>query len=114
MSFPAGFDEDTYRQAKPHFSEALKKFQAAGQSLKDLFVFLIKNFGAGIKPYALRFAKDEGLTRELGEKASASKQVAEFVADRLAKGQQTSWQELFSQVRRGLGRDASGEHLHLA
>lgn len=93
----------TYQAAKPHFSEALKKFQAAGQSLKDLFVFLIKNFGAGIKPYALRFAKDEELTRDLGAGGSASRQVSDFVADRLANGQKISWQELFAKADEAWG-----------
>jgi hypothetical protein len=108
MSFPAGFDESTYQQAKPHFSAALKKFQAAGQSLKDLFVYLIKNFGAGIKPYAMRFAKDEELTVDLGEKTSASKKVAEFIADRLDRGITTSWQELFAKADEAWGGTQAG------
>ena len=64
-----GFNEETYQQAKPHFTAALRKFQEAGKSLKDLFAFMINNFGAGIKPYALRFAKDEKLSRKLGEQS---------------------------------------------
>jgi hypothetical protein len=31
----------------PHFEAALKAFQAAGRTLKDLFKFLVHNFGEG-------------------------------------------------------------------
>jgi diguanylate cyclase (GGDEF)-like protein len=34
QSFPGGFDEATYKEAKPHFEAALKAFQAAGKSLQ--------------------------------------------------------------------------------
>jgi len=64
-SVPAGFDEETYRQAVPHFRAALAQFREAGKTLKDLFKLLIGNFGEGIEPYAIRFAKDERLTDEL-------------------------------------------------
>jgi hypothetical protein len=61
-SFPAGFDRDTYERAMPHFEAALQAFQDAGKTLVDLFKFLIQQFGLGIKPYAIQFAKDKGLT----------------------------------------------------
>lgn len=60
------FDEDTYAQAKPHFEAALTKFQAAGQTALDLFKFLIRNFGEGIKPYLFAFAKERKLSLDLG------------------------------------------------
>jgi N12 class adenine-specific DNA methylase len=71
-SFPAGVDQDTYARAKPHFEAALKAFQEAGKTLKDLFKFLIQQFGEGIKPYALHFAKEKGLTNQAQEKGSDS------------------------------------------
>jgi predicted RNA methylase len=97
MSFPAGFNEETYAEAKPLFKAALVKFQASGRTLKDLFRLLINKFGQGIKPYAVQFTMDEGLTENLGSKTSASKQVAQFVADRLNAGKEISWQELFAE-----------------
>lgn len=59
---PDGFDEDTYARAKPHFEAALKSFIEAGKTLKDLFKMLFEEFGEGIKPYAVRFAKDRRLS----------------------------------------------------
>lgn len=100
-SFPSGFDEDAYRQAKPHFATALKAFQDAGKTLKDLFRFLIQEFGVGIKEYALRFAQDEGLTLGLdaAPTASASSRLADWVADRLrANADPLDWRELFAQA----------------
>ena len=44
-----------YAAAKAHFEAALEALQAAGKTLKDLFKFLIHNFGAGIRPYAVPF-----------------------------------------------------------
>jgi hypothetical protein len=45
QSFPAGLDTEAYARAKSHFEAALKAFQAAGKTLKDLFKFLVHNFG---------------------------------------------------------------------
>jgi hypothetical protein len=45
QSFPAGLDAEAYARAKPHFEAALKAFQAAGKTLKDLFKFLVHNLG---------------------------------------------------------------------
>jgi hypothetical protein len=66
-SFPAGFDEETYQKAKPHFEASLAAFQEAGKTLKDLFKLLIQHFGDGVKVYAVRFAKDKALTANLGQ-----------------------------------------------
>jgi tetratricopeptide (TPR) repeat protein len=85
QSFPAGLDKETYAQAKPHFEAALKAFQEAGKTIKDLFRWMIQNFGVGIKPYAVHFAKEINLTADLGAKPPAVRQVAEFV-----KGNPTS------------------------
>lgn len=54
-SFPAGFDEESYAKAKPHFERSLKEFIAAGKSIKEFIRFIIDNFGIGIKPYIVRF-----------------------------------------------------------
>jgi tRNA G10 N-methylase Trm11 len=94
-SFPAGFDEETYKQAKPHFQAALKAFQEAGKTLKDLFKMLIGQFGDGIKDYAIQFAKDEKLTASLGAAPSASMQVADRVQQQLNLNQPFDWRELF-------------------
>lgn len=62
MSFPAGLDKETYEKAKPHFKAAAEAFNKAGLSFKDFvklfFKALIKQFGVGIKPYAVQFAKE--------------------------------------------------------
>lgn len=65
QSFPAGFDAETYAKAKPHFEKSLAAFVAAGKTLKELFKYLIQNFGAGIRPYAIQFAKDQALGAQL-------------------------------------------------
>lgn len=94
-SFPGGFDEDTYQQAKPHFEAALTAFQAAGKSLKDLFKMLIQQFGDGVKEYAVRFAMDQKLTSQLGSQPSASSAIANTMVARLERGQTTDWRRLF-------------------
>lgn len=66
---PGSIDDDTYRKAKPHFEAALKAFREAGKISKDLFRFLIENFGRDIKPYAIRFASEKGLSVNFNEKA---------------------------------------------
>jgi predicted RNA methylase len=83
QSFPGGFDEKSYAEAKPHFEAALKAFQAAGKSLKDLFKLLIQQFGAGVKPYAIRFAQDMKLTAELGGDPKPADKLAKWVSSRL-------------------------------
>jgi hypothetical protein len=102
-SFPSGFDEDAYAAAKPHFQAALKAFQAAGKSLKDLFAFLIQHFGDGIKMYAIQFAKDEALTSQLGGQQSASVAVADWVSERLAAKQAMDWRALFARADKAFG-----------
>ena len=109
QSFPGGFNEDTYKAAKPHFKAALEAFQEAGKTLKDLFKVLIEQFGAGVRPYAIRFAQDENLSAQLGrapnqgEAASPSTKVARFVRDRLASGTPITWRELFAQADEAFG-----------
>ncbi len=102
-SFPGGFDEDAYKEAKPHFSAALKAFQDAGKTLKELFKFLIEQFGDGIKEYAIRFAKDEGLTAQLGAKSSASMTLAKRVQGILEKGLAFDWRALFEEADEAFG-----------
>lgn len=102
-SFPAGFDEESYAKAKPHFEAALKAFQDAGKTLVDLFKFLIQNFGAGIRPYAERFAKDKNLTMKLGQGPSASREIAVWVRDQLRDGTDISWQDLFETADKAYG-----------
>ena len=105
-SFPAGFDEEAYAKAKPHFEAALAKFIEAGKTLKDLFKFLIQNFGMGIKPYATQFAKEKGLAANLGEAkpepdgkqartSTPSERLGGWVKSRIANRQPITWQELF-------------------
>lgn len=95
-SFPAGFDEETYRQAKPHFEAALKAAQEAGRTLKEFFKALIELFDEGIKQYAIRFAKDMELTAQLGQKPDASVRLAEWVRTRLNVGHSFDWRTLFA------------------
>ncbi|WP_288365652.1 DEAD/DEAH box helicase family protein [uncultured Marinobacter sp.] len=52
------FDEDTYAQAKPHFKALLRDVQAAGKDLREFVRLVANSFGAGVKPYLLRFVKD--------------------------------------------------------
>lgn len=52
------FDEETYQKAKPHFLALINDFNQAGKNLRDFLRVLIKNFGAEIKPYVLRFIQD--------------------------------------------------------
>jgi hypothetical protein len=82
-SFPAGFDEESYKAAKPHFEKALAAFQAAGKTLVDLFKMLIQHFGPGIRPYAIQFAKEQGLSANLAPPVSATEKIAKWVEQRL-------------------------------
>ncbi|MCG5537850.1 N-6 DNA methylase [Halorhodospira sp. 9622] len=58
LSSGLSFDENTYQQAKPHFQAMLRDFQAAGKDLRAFIRAVLDNFGTGIKPYVLRFARD--------------------------------------------------------
>lgn len=102
-SFPGGFDEDSYQRAKPHLQAALKSFQEAGRTLKELFQLLIREFGEGFKKYAIRFAQDEGLTSQLGAQPSASSRVADWVARRIERQETITWQALFAEADRQFG-----------
>lgn len=98
QSFPGGLDEEAYKAAKPHFQAALEKFQAAGKTLKDLFKFLIQQFGEGIKPYALRFAKESNLSAQLAPPSSPSIEVARWIEGKLGDGDEISWKDLFARA----------------
>ena len=111
-SFPAGFDEETYKAAKPHFKAALASFQAAGKSLKDLFKLLIQTFGDGVKDYAIQFAEDEGLSAQLGKAPTAgaarspSGALADWVKSQLERGAADGsfdWRALFEQADSAFG-----------
>lgn len=52
------FDEQTYQKAKPYFVQAARNVADAGKDLKELFRVLLDAFGADLKPYILRFARD--------------------------------------------------------
>lgn len=51
-------NEETYRQAKPHFEAAWEHARAAGHSLADLVKLLIEKLGDGIRPYINRWLKE--------------------------------------------------------
>ncbi|MDB4312116.1 strawberry notch family protein [bacterium] len=65
QSFPPTIEKEAYDKAKPHFEASLEAFQKSGKALVDLFGFLIKQFGAGIKPYLVHWAKEGKLTNNL-------------------------------------------------
>jgi hypothetical protein len=68
-------NEKTYAKAKPHFETVFQSFVESGKSLKDFIRWAADNFGANIKPYLLRWAKDkkaEGLAKS--EKAPTIKE----------------------------------------
>jgi len=118
MSFPGGFDEDSYKAAKPHFLAAAEAFGKAGMAFKDFvrlfFRSLIQQFGDGVKPYAVRFAKDyeaeflakqqpaepaksdEPTTEYVTE--SASRKLAEWVRDQIDDGERFDWRALFAKA----------------
>lgn len=59
LNMGVSFDEQTYAKAKPHFEAVWKDFQAAGRDLADFVRAIRDNFGAGVKPYLSRFAKEK-------------------------------------------------------
>lgn len=65
-----GFDEETYAKARPHFQKALEAYQAAGRTLLDLFKLLIEQFGSGVRPYLIHFAREGNLSLDLGNTAT--------------------------------------------
>lgn len=52
------FDEETYRQAKPHFVAAWTSVKDVGYSVKELIKYFYDQFGDTIRPYLQRFVKD--------------------------------------------------------
>ena len=102
-SFPGGIDEQSYQDAKPHFKAALAAFQAAGKTLVELFQMLIEKYGAGVRPYAKRFAKEQALTAQLGSQPSATVVLADQIAQLLNSGQAFTWQTLFSYADKAYG-----------
>ena len=115
-SFPSGFDEDAYAAAKPHFVASAKAFAKAGQSFKDFirlfFRELVTMFGPGVRPYAVRFAKDyeadygkvPGVNNDSTIKIDRNAadlphvRLAGWVTDKLAAREQFSWKELFDKA----------------
>lgn len=102
-SFPSGFDKYSYEEAKPHFEKALERFQAAGSNIVELFKLLIKVFGSGVRPYAIQFAKEKGLTTKLGMPTSATDRIATQVQHWLGTGQTISSKMLFETADQAYG-----------
>lgn len=105
-SFPAGFDEEAYKEALPYFRSALKNFQEAGKTLKDLFKVLIQVMGDGVKMYAIQFAKDEGLANNLAQQPqqSASMTLARDIEKHLLHVvAPMDWRTLFNMADRAFG-----------
>ena len=118
MSFPGGFDEESYNAAKPHFLAAAEAFGKAGLAFKDFvrvfFRSLIQQFGDGVKPYAIRFAKDyesEFLAKQQPTKEqeseepkseyvtdSASRKLADWVKAQIDDGERFDWRTLFAKA----------------
>jgi hypothetical protein len=49
-SFPPGFDETSYAEAKTYFAESWEDFKQAGNAIKEFYRFMRSNYGPGIKP----------------------------------------------------------------
>lgn len=52
------FDEETYRQAKPHFVKAWNHFKQAGKTLQEIIRKFAQMYGLSAEPYVKRFALD--------------------------------------------------------
>jgi N12 class adenine-specific DNA methylase len=52
------FDEDTWAKAKPHFQTSYQAFVDAGRGLREFVAAMLKQFGASIKPYLMRFHQE--------------------------------------------------------
>lgn len=52
------FDEDTYRQAVPHFQASFAHMQALGRDVREIVQALIAELGDEIRPYLQRFHAD--------------------------------------------------------
>ena len=118
MSYPSGFDEESYKKAKPHFESAAVAFQQAGMSFKEFiatfFRSIIQTFGRGVKPYAIQFAKEyeesyNQLQSEQAIPAATTKEVVVsdnapgmllslWVKDQLDASTNITWQELFKKA----------------
>ncbi|TFH49579.1 MAG: hypothetical protein E4H01_03970, partial [Lysobacterales bacterium] len=53
------FDEESYAEAKPYFQAVLTDMEKVGDDIMDFIAKMVKEFGAGIEPYLLRFAADQ-------------------------------------------------------
>jgi N12 class adenine-specific DNA methylase len=53
-----GFDEETYKEAKPHFEAAYDNFKKAGRSFADFLRYIFKEFGDRVRPYIKRFIQE--------------------------------------------------------
>lgn len=54
-----GFDDETYAAAKPHIDAMWREIKAAGGDLAAFARKLVEQFGAEIKPYAMRWFQDQ-------------------------------------------------------
>lgn len=77
------FDEDTYREAKPHFERTLEQMIQSGKTLGELIHAIFSRYGIEIRPYLQRF---------LEEKASESLQTT-YKPESLAEQLRRHWQE---------------------
>lgn len=110
-TFPPGFDEQTYAKAKPHFEAAWAAFKEAGGTLVDLFKWMIRQFGAGIRPYAIQFVKEQGIVQTAPEAEKPANApvnelvpfttIAGFVRHNLTTG--FTWQDLFKRADLAFG-----------
>ncbi|MBA3013972.1 MAG: strawberry notch family protein [Proteobacteria bacterium] len=116
QSFPAGFDEESYKAAKPHFEAAAKAFAKAGQSFKEFiklfFKELVTMFGPGVRPYAIQFAKDyeseygkvpgsredENIPTAIDPSNLPQNKLADWVSNLLKGGTSFTWRDLFAKA----------------
>jgi len=119
QSFPGGFDEETYQAALPHLRKAADEFKKAGLSFKEFakvfFGALVRQFGVGFKPYAVRFAMDYQKTYEaepskdsqdpepVAATATPEAVLSDWVLGQLREGESFTWQALFKEADRAWG-----------
>lgn len=121
QSFPTGFDEESYKAAKPHFEAAAKAFAKAGQSFKEFiklfFKELVTMFGPGVKPYAVQFAKDyeseygkvpgsredENIPTDVAPVNLPQNRLSDWVTNLLKGGASFTWRDLFAKADDAFG-----------
>jgi N12 class adenine-specific DNA methylase len=57
-SFPGAFDEDTWKKAKPLFESGWADYVRAGKGIGEFVQAMVNNYGAGIKPYIIKWGTD--------------------------------------------------------